>query len=523
MENFEQNQNTEISEQDELSTIFSDPTAHKMTADKTKNPNKKRWTAVIAGVLAVAVLIGGTIAVIKLMPEMKDDDVTSSQTPEIPVMSMKEADFKTITVKNKNGTFVLDNKVSKDDEGYDECVWTIQGFDMDVIDDYALYNIASNFMSLTALREITTKTVEECGFNKPAAEIVITKQDNSVVTVLVGDKSPDGAGAYLKLADKETIYLVAGDIDTRLTFAPLDLANTDGIEALSLPSGNDKYLSNGMIASFDSLTISGKNFSKPIVIKTNPDAATSQLHSYIVTSPSERMAENVDKALLVFNETTAVSGAYALDSKTATVNKFGLNKPDLTISVKLGKLTYTFKFKEQEDGGYAVWYDGCKMIKKVSADALEVLSYSTNNFYSTWVHLQSIDELSGFIVKSEGKEYKFDINVKVNEDSKNEYTIKYNGKKLTATNFQDFYRYCISLYASDFDTTKVTSEVEYEITYIYSDAKRTPTKITFQRSSATKYLFSVNGTAIGHVNASDVNRIATYVKQAAADEKVNII
>ena len=163
------------------------------------------------------------------------------------------------------------------------------------------------------------------------------------------------------------------------------------------------------------------------------------------------------------------------------------------------------------------------MIKKVSADALEVLSYSTNNFYSTWVHLQSIDELSGFIVKSEGKEYKFDINVKVNEDSKNEYTIKYNGKKLTASNFQDFYRYCISLYASDFDTTKVTSEVEYEITYIYSDAKRTPTKITFQRSSATRYLFSVNGTAIGHVNASDINRIATYVKQAAADEKVNII
>ena len=173
MENFEQNQNTEITEQDELSTVFSDPTVHKMTADKTKNPNKKRWTAIIAGVLAVAVLIGGTIAVIKLVPEMQDEDTTSSEMPKITVMSAKEADFKTITVKNKNGTFVLNNKVSKDEDGYDECAWTIQGFDMDVIDDYALYNIASNFMSLTALREITTKTVEECGFNKPAADIVI--------------------------------------------------------------------------------------------------------------------------------------------------------------------------------------------------------------------------------------------------------------------------------------------------------------------------------------------------------------
>ncbi len=522
MENFEQNQNTEIAEQEELSTVFSDPTAHKMTADKTKNPNKKRWTAIIAGVLAVAVLIGGTIAVIKLMPEIEDDD-TTSQTPEISVMSMQETDFKNITVKNENGTYVIDNAVSQDEDGYDVCTWTIQGYDMDVIDDYALYDIASNFMSLTALREITTKTAEECGFDEPVVEVDITKQDDSTVTVLVGGKSPDGAGAYLKFADKETIYLIAGDIDTRLTFAPLDLANTDGIAALSLPSGNEEYLSNGTIASFDSLTISGKNFAKPVVIKPNSDAATSELHNYIVTSPSERMAENVDKALIVFNDTTTVSGAYALDSKTATVNKLGLNKPDLTIAVKLGKTTYSFKFKEQEDGGYAVWYDGCKMIKKISADALEVLSYSTNNFYSTWVHLQSIDELSGFIVKSEGKEYKFDISVKVNEDTKNEYTIKHNGKKLTASNFQDFYRYCISLYASDFDTTKVTSEVEYEITYIYSDTKRTPTKITFQRASATKYLFSVNGTAIGHVNASDVNRIATYVKQAANNETVNII
>lgn len=523
MENFEQNQNTEITEQDELSTVFSDPTAHKITADKTKNPNKKRLTAIIAGILAVAILIGGTIAVIKLMPEMKDDDDTNSQVPEISVLTIKEADFKTLTVKNKNGTFVLNNKVSKDEDGYDECVWTIQGFDMDVISDYELYDIASNFMSLTALREITTKSAEECGFNNPVVEIDITKQDDSVVKVLVGSKSPDGAGSYLKLADKETIYLVSGDIDTRLSFAPIDLANNDAIAALSLPSGNDKYLSNGMIASFDSLTISGKNFEKPLVIKPNPDAVTSELHNYIVTSPSERMAENVDKALEVFNSGVSVTGAYALDSKAETIKKLGLDKPDLTIAVKLGKVTYSFKFKLQDDGNYAIWYDGCKMIKKVAVDGLEVLSYSTNKFYSTWVHLQSIDDLSGFIVKSEGKEYKFDISVKKNEDTKNEYTIKYNGKKLTATNFQDFYRYCISLYASDFDTTKVTSAVEYEITYVYSDTKRTPTKITFQRSSATKYLFSVNGQAIGHVNASDINRIATYVKQAANNEKVNII
>ena len=59
MENFEQNQNNENIEnivEDEFSTIFSDPTAHKKTAGKVKNRNVKRWMSIIAGVLSVAVL-----------------------------------------------------------------------------------------------------------------------------------------------------------------------------------------------------------------------------------------------------------------------------------------------------------------------------------------------------------------------------------------------------------------------------------------------------------------------------------
>ncbi len=524
MENFEQNQNIEINEQeDELSTVFSDPTAHKMTADQTKNPNKKRLTTIIAGVLAVAILAGGTFAVVKLIPEKQDPSDTISQTPTITVVSVDEINIKKLTVKNKNGTFVMNNAIQKDDDGYEMCTWTLQGYDADVIDDYSISNAATTFAALTALREITTKTADECGLTAPAVEVAITKKDDSIINVLIGDKSPDGSGVYVKLSDKDTIYLVLGTIDDTFTFTALDFANTDAISALTLPSGYEDYLLDNTIASFDSLTISGKNFSKPVVIKPNTDETTSGLHNYVVTSPTYRMAENVDKALLPFNSGVSVSGAYALDSKAATVNKFGLNNPDLTVNAKFGKLTYTFKFKKQDDGNYAVWYTDCKMIKKVSADAVEMFSYSTTNFYSTWVHLQSIDDLSGFIVKSEGKEYKFDIKVTVNEDTRNNYNIKYNGKELTVENFQEFYRYCISLHSCDFETEKVNGQPEYEITYVYSDAKRKSTTIKFYRSSATKYLFSVDGEVIGHANASDVNRIATYVKQAANDETVNII
>lgn len=530
MENFEQNQNIEeikndenqIGIEDEFSTVFADPTAHKKTADKVKSKNVSRWITIIAGVLSVAVLITGTFFVVKLIPEKEQEQApTESRVPEKKVLTLKEADFKNITVVNQNGTFVIDNTVTKDSNGYNECVWSLKDYSSDVIGDTPLYNVAATLMNLTTSRELEEFKDEDCGFDKPIVDVMVTKQDNTVHRVLIGAKTPDKSGSYVKYGEKA--YVILGDVEERLNFTLIDLANVDPIASLSLPSGNDKYLNNGTIASFDSLTVSGTNFAKPVVIKPNPNALTADLHQYVLTSPVTRMAENVDKALAVFNNGVDVIGAYALDSTKATIKKYGLDKPDLTINAKFGKLSYTFKFKLQEDGNYALWYDNCKMIKMVAPTSMEIFAYSTEDFYSVWVHLQSIDELSGFIIKSEGKEYKFDISVKKHEDTKNEYTIKYNGKTLTAKNFQDFYRYCISLYASDFSTKNITAAAEYEITYIYSDTSRKPTKITFQRSSATKFQYSINGEPIGNVNASDLNRIPDYLSKVIKDQNPNVI
>ena len=52
MNNFPENEN--LNEQEEISTIFSDPEQHKKVA--TKNGNKKRLTIVISALVAVAVV-----------------------------------------------------------------------------------------------------------------------------------------------------------------------------------------------------------------------------------------------------------------------------------------------------------------------------------------------------------------------------------------------------------------------------------------------------------------------------------
>ena len=522
--NFDENQNIEVSEEtEEFSTVFSDPTAHNETSENKKGNGKKRITMIIAGVLAVAVLIGSTVAVVKLIPEKTDDDTTSSnEIPQISVLQLEVKDVKKVTVLNENGTFVINNTASKDEDGEDVYTWSLQGYDEDVISEYSVSSIAESVIEISALREITSKSAEDCGLAVPKVTATVTKSDDSELSVLVGDKSPDNTGIYLKLSDSDKVYLISDELDTSLNFTALDLATTAALSAVELGDGYEEYISNDAIATFDEMTVSGKNFDKKVVIKPNEDEKFADLQPFVLTSPVSRVAQNAENVLPLFSSSVPVAGAYALDAKAETVKSFGLDTPDVEVTIKIKDVKYTYKFTKQSDGYYAVWPTGCKMIAMVSDSANPVLTYNTISFYSTWVHLQSIDDLSGFKVKSEGKEYDFSIKVDDSEDADEKYVIKYGDKKLTAENFQSFYQYCISLTVSEFVVDNVTASPEYEITYIDSDTGSS-TKISFYRISATKYQFSVNGEMIGKINASDINRIADYVKKVAKDEAITIL
>ena len=146
MNNFDENQNiNNIEPEEEFSTVFSDPLLHKTVADGKKGNGKKRLLNVVAGLLAVAILIGGVFAVVKLIPKM-DDEGTSSTTPKITVLEMADKDIKKVTLTNKNGTFVMNNTASKDDDGEEEYSWSLNGYKDSVISQSALSNITANVL-----------------------------------------------------------------------------------------------------------------------------------------------------------------------------------------------------------------------------------------------------------------------------------------------------------------------------------------------------------------------------------------
>ena len=535
MSDFPEKENTENVAEPELdaaqetSTVFSDPAEHKKTASGQK---KKLLPAVIAAVLAVAVLAGGTVAVIKLIPEREEESSTPS-VETIKVLDLDSDDFRTVTVTNENGTFKLysveeaaqsdsSESSSETSSSKPEIKWYLEGYDKELINTSSAGYIAGYAASIEAVREVTAKSDEECGLKNPAVRADVVKNDGSEFSVLVGDESPDNTGTYIKLSTDDKIYITESDLKGDFTFDALSLASADAIAGVTVTDAIRDYTDdNGALSSFDTITLTGKNFPEKVVLAPNTDENLSAYAAYMTVSPTKRIADNVDGIFDLFKSGVSVSGAYSFDTSASARKKLGLDNPDLTASIKIGSVTQTYSFKQQEDGDYAVWYEGAKLIKKVSASSLSFIDYKVNNYYASWVCLQSINELSNFTVKTPDKTYSFDIVYDGSEDAEETYVITYEGKKLVAENFQSFYQECISLSCTDYTVDKVSGEPAMSIIFTYSDTSREKTAVEFRKATETKYQYSIDGIDMGKINSSALNKILRLVEKVANGESIN--
>ena len=512
---------------EEDSTVFSDPAEHKKTAVRQK---KKLLPVIIAAVLAVAVLAGGTVAVIKLIPEREEESSTPS-IETISVLDMNSDDFKSVTVTNENGTFKLysaeekkeTDSSSSDTSGSDtEINWYLDGYDKEVIDSSSVESIVSSVSKLEAVREVTAKSAAECGLENPAVRADVVKNDGSEFSVLVGIESPDNTGTYVKLSTEEKVYITQSDLKGSFTFDALSLAETSSVPGVTVTDAMKDYTDDdGALSSFDTITLTGKNYPEKVVLAPNTDENLSAYATYMTLSPTKRIADNVDGIFNLFKSGVSVSGAYSLDTSASAQKKLGLDNPDLTATIKIGSFTVSYLFKQQEDGDYAVWYEGAKLIKKISATDISFIDYKTTDYYASWVCLQSINELSNFTVKTPDKTYGFDIAYDDSEDAEETYVITYEGTKLVAENFQDFYQECISLSCSDYTVDKISGDPDISIIFKYSDKSREDYVVEFRKSSETKYQYSIDGIDMGKVNTTDLNKILRLVKKVADGESIN--
>jgi len=498
-------------EDDEESTIFSAPTEKKPYA---KKGSKKKILSVVAAVLSVVILASGLFVVSKFISKKKTitpQDGAASKEIEVLTLDYKWLDK--VTVKNSNGNFVFtcDRKTETSSTGEETVTadWLTEGFDKDKLSSLLISDVLDTLDNITATREITKKSAEDCGLLEPTRKIDVESEKYGNFSVLIGSDSPDNGGVYLKLSTKDTIYLVNSDIGTGFDFDYLDLANVSGFNALDT-KGLEKYLNQeGQLALFDRLIVSGKNFPSPIVFEQNTDGFLKDFIPYKVVSPVKQDADNLSNLMSLFINGLVSEGAYSLDINAEELKKVGLDNPDISVKIELGGKTRTFMISKVDDQYCAVIADESKMIEKVKLTDISFIDYTIDDFYSKWVFLRAIDDVKTMTFDLGGKKYSFDISYTDSEDVKT-YHVKLGDKKITADYFQDFYTEFISLQTVDFITEPTELSPEMTVTMNYKDG-HTET-IAFTRTAPTKYQYTIDGVLRGRITSSSYNKVLKYLK-----------
>ncbi len=202
-----------MKDNNEFSTVFSAPSEH---GDRAVNVRRRKRTVITACLAATVLLAAATVLIVKLVPKKDDTASDKDQIGSVSVLSLKNDDIKTVKITNQNGQFDFysEEETVTDDSSSESTVtkWYADSYEKDKTDSDSISSAVSGAANITAVTEITKKTAAQCGFDGPTATAEITMNDSSVVTVLVGGKSPDKSGTYLKIADSDSIYLVEDSV-----------------------------------------------------------------------------------------------------------------------------------------------------------------------------------------------------------------------------------------------------------------------------------------------------------------------
>lgn len=526
MNDFAENEKIEITDTEgnmgDFSTVFSDPEEHRDVPQK----KKRRLLAAIASVLSVAILAGGTVAVVKLIPE-KEESIESPFASDIIVSEKSSADFSSLTLKNKNGIielYTVKEKTGNSDsssETEETVNWYLKGVSKDLVSTSTVAYLVDGAVSINAIREITEKTAKECGLENPTITFEATDKDSKKFSVAVGTQSPDNSGYYIKTSISNKIYLVDTSYVENLQVDKLYFASTDSMTAFKAPDDADDYMLDGTLTYFDSLTVDSKKFSDTLMIEYLPDdSEISKYAGYIVRKPTYRIAQNAENMVAVFTGGLSVSGAYSYDVKPATLKKFGLDKPDFKMTISVKGKAMTYKFTLQDDGNYAAVNDDSKLVSMVSPDSVSsFIGCEIVDFYSSWICLYSIDDLKGLNIRAGEKNYNFGISALSEEETEQtdeKYAITLDGKAIDCQSFQNVYQHLISIACTDYtvDNLSVSPSVVFE--FIFKDKENSVIKFT--KASDTRYQYSVDGRELGKVTTASINKLIKYLEKLASGE-----
>lgn len=429
----------------------------------------------------------------------------------------------TIHIENAKGTLDITSTTPKNEKGEtDTTVYTIKGYEDYELQQGVADTIASSAAQLEFSEVITLdkNKASEYGFDKPRSKVTITYDDKTKAVIYVGDDAPQSAGTYVKFGDGDEIYLVETDAVSAFDYGLTDL--------MSLTINDSATVSDNNIAS--SITLSGSNFGSEIVLVPNNDGKNSA--SYKITKPNEGYASESESSLVE----GAIRGLYAesvkmVNPSSAQLSELGLSNPYAEVKAVYPDTTVdVISSKPDGDGKVCVMEKDGKVVYVMASANLPWVTTSYEKLLSEYVLSPKMTSLSQVSINDGKKTYDFalsskDVTSTDNEGSETTTTqtsVKCDDKEIELSYFSTLFQNISYTELADFDSESASGTPVLTITYTYSSDKSSDT-VSFYETGANRYAASVNGTSVGHVHKSNINKAVNQVADVAANKQIDSV
>lgn len=524
------------------------PTVHEK---KKKRGKLSKQTRTLLIALATVAALVAVLLLIPLLPDsapLSSGEVSSAVDEEtIPLIDKTiENDTKTLLVtktviRNKNGEYTLLHDSTED-------LFRLVGFEDILLDSSMTKTMVTSAAKLEAFKQVAAVTsLADFGLDKPAVTANFTYHDGTTAQLLIGNLAPDKSSYYVKLADKNDVYLCEGSALNSFLLEKEDFVNTNIITAPIVRQDDD---GNGR-AILREISFKGKALPQPMTLRcvNNTDGEEFSYFNYIITKPYKRgTSDAAISALSSFVSLTA-DDAILLHPTKQQLKELGFNDPYVVADINLaiessasttssdssstqeaeviyyGGTDYTLTIAgKSEDGKYLVMVNGINAVFAVAEETLAPIAERTyDNTVSSLLFLKDIGSISRIKMTVGETVYDFALTHLEDEtDNDKNMIVTYNDKKQDTPNFRSLYQLTMGLERYDAKAVTPSGKPELIITLYEKDGSEYLSAYLYPQSGSLHTarttegeLFCVRSGYVTHF----INQIQNYVngKQVLVD------
>lgn len=496
----------------------------------------KSGTRNLVIVAAAIVVLGGAAAALTLTGGGKGG-ASSSASSSINLIEKKSEDVVSMSVKNKKGSyqitaqvvpansaaanFTASGSVSSEasaSSGSTETTYAVEGLESAEVDSSLVQQVFQNGYSLVGSQDLgETNKLEEFGLKDPQATVEVAYKDGSTLTYQLGNVSAaDSTSYYMCKQGSSRVYVVS--VDAGLFEGKNYFVKKAVLAVGSAGSGS----TDGSTNDFTAITLTGKNYPKPIVLSKENNAL-------VMTSPYKASLDSANLSALENALTTVTAASVeAVNPDAAALKKYGLDNPAAAVSFLVNKGAYKLLAGNKTGGNYYVMLDKGKVVYQVEASGVEAWVNATAFALRTKsLVVPAISTVKAVTFAKGGASSGVTVARAKDDKQSTEdntvytYTVTAGGAKLDYEKvYQPVYLKLISPEILEESTAKPADAPVYTLEYQYFDKSGKDT-VQFYAAGDRRYLAVVNGETAGLVTSAEIDSLYADWQQALSGKTVS--